>query len=301
MVSGRAVPAFWHVLLVWGVTAFVMPVLGVGVFVAGWGGGNGAAGVGLLVGVPMVVGLLAVIAPAGLVSWCGTKVGRFGWAVLVFVLGTAGILAGLAAYNSDVDLGGAATRIALTGLPYAVAAALLVPDRWVRLGAVVVLVAGVGYGGYLGPSQVRDHERAAQIARYRAHPEVLYLGATPPGMRIARAVVGSSYFGVEYHAETSGYVGMTVRSPLSPRAVCPDRPEAGMICAVGAGGEVRQVRSLPGGGREVTLFRRYEGAEVEVRSQSLGEAGLRRVLDTLHPLSEGELEGLMREKVIGEG
>ncbi|MFD0381503.1 hypothetical protein ACFQ2B_00860 [Streptomyces stramineus] len=37
---------------------------------------------------------------------------------------------------------------------------------------------------------------------------------------------------------------------------------------------------------------------MEVTSQSLGESGLRPLLDSLHPLSDTELEELMREKKI---
>ncbi|WP_416974397.1 hypothetical protein [Streptomyces sp. 4F14] len=305
MVSDRRAPGVWHPLLVWGAMATVMPVLGFGLLAVGWGKGGGAVGVALLVVVPLVIGLLSVLAPASdVVPWCATRSGRIGWAVTVFTLGTGGVLAGLAAYGQDVDLGSAATRVALTGLPYAVVAAFLVPGRWVRAGAAAVLVAGVVYGGYVGPSQGREREQAAEVARYREHAEVLYLGVTPPGMRMVRAVVGGASFDVEYHwavPDRSGYVGVMVRSPLSPPMVCPERAETGVSCVAGAGGEVREVRSLPGGEQVVTLFRWHEGAGVQVTGQGVGEAALRGVLDGLHPVSEGELEGLMREGVISEG
>ncbi|MCX5315886.1 hypothetical protein [Streptomyces sp. NBC_00154] len=61
------------------------------------------------------------------------------------------------------------------------------------------------------------------------------------------------------------------------------------------------LRRLPGGTRDITLTRRHHDAEVEVTSQSLDEPGLRRLLSTLHPLSNTELERLMREKVITQG
>ncbi|WUR86043.1 hypothetical protein OG967_48585 [Streptomyces phaeochromogenes] len=121
------------------------------------------------------------------VPLCGSVQQRLGWAVLVFVLGTFGVLAGLAAYGWDVDLGSASTRIALTGVPYAVAAAFCVPSRWVRLGAVAALVAGAAYGGFVGPAQSRQRLHEAEVARYREHPELLYLGAAPPGMRVSHA------------------------------------------------------------------------------------------------------------------
>ncbi|MFC5674323.1 hypothetical protein [Streptomyces incanus] len=75
-----------------------------------------------------------------------------------------------------------------------------------------------------------------------------------------------------------------------------------MTCTVDARGEMRTVRDFPGGGRAVALTRRHRNAEVEVEvevtSQTLDEPGLRRLLNTLHPLSNTELEKLMREKKI---
>ena len=75
------------------------------------------------------------------VPLCGSVPQRLGWAVLVFILGTLGVLTGLAAYGGGASLGSAGTRVALTGAPYAVAAAFFVPSRWVRLGVLAVLAA----------------------------------------------------------------------------------------------------------------------------------------------------------------
>ncbi|MGW0765371.1 hypothetical protein [Streptomyces sp. NPDC002676] len=231
--------------------------------------------------------------------------GRGTGAALVFVLGTLGVLAGLAAYGGDVDLGSSSTRVALTGVPYAVAAAFFVPSRWVRLGAVAALAAGVVYGGFIGPAQAQQRRHAAEIARYREHPELLYLGAAPPGMRVSRAVVGPAYFSVEYHpvreGHELGYVGLVVRSPLTQTPRCPEPVDKGATCTVDVHGELRMIGRLPGGTRDITLTRRHHDVEVEVTSQSLGEPGLRHLLNTLHPLSNTELETLMREKVIAQG
>ncbi|MFI1418199.1 hypothetical protein ACH4VX_09430 [Streptomyces sp. NPDC020731] len=72
-----------------------------------------------------------------------------------------------------------------------------------------------------------------------------------------------------------------------------------MTCTVDGHGEMRVVRDFPGGGHRVTLTRRHHDAEAEVTGQTLDEPGLRRLPDTLHPLSDAELEALMREGVIG--
>ncbi|WP_333763210.1 hypothetical protein [Streptomyces sp. IBSBF 2390] len=307
MTSGRGTLTALHLFLVWAATAAVMPVLGFGLVVAGWGGGAGAAVTVLVLGVPLMVVLLVL---AGLpartvVPLCGSAGRRVGWAVAVFVLGTLGVLAGLAAYSGDVDLGSAGTRIALTGVPYAVAAACFVPNRWVRLGAVAALAAGLGYGGFVGPAQAGQRRHTAEIARFREHPGLLYLGAAPSGMRVSRAVVGPAYFSVDYRpvreGYESGYVGLVVRTPLTPAPRCPEPADKGATCTVDAHGVMRVIRRLPGGAVDITLTQRHHDAEVEVGSQSLDEPGLRRLLHTVHPLSDTELESLMREKAITQG
>ncbi|MET9972315.1 hypothetical protein ABZZ80_42140 [Streptomyces sp. NPDC006356] len=305
MTSGRATLTALHLLLVWAMTAAMVPVLGFGIVASAWGGGAGATVPVFLLGVPLTVGLLAA---AGLpartvVPLCGSASGRLGWAALVFVLGTAGVAAGLAAYGADVDLGSASTRIALTGVPYAVAAAFFVPGRGVRLAALAVLAAGVAYGGFVGPAQARQRQYDAEVARYRENPELLYLGATPSGMQLSRAEVGPTSFVVEYGPVRAGYelgyVGLVVRSPSTPAPLrCPEPVEQDVTCTVDAHGEMATVRDLPGDAHDITLVRRHRNAEVQVSSQFLDEPGLRRLLDTLHPLSDGELAKLIQEKKI---
>ncbi|WP_331765202.1 hypothetical protein OG747_51470 (plasmid) [Streptomyces sp. NBC_01384] len=303
MTSDRRALTALHLFLVWATMAAAMPTLGFGLLVTAWGGGAGAAAPVFALGVPLTVGLLATagIPARTVVRLCGSVPQRLGWAVLVFVLGTLGVLAGLAAYGGDVDLGSAGTRIALTGVPYAVAAAFFVPSRWVRLGAVATLAAGVAYGGFVGPAQSQQRRHEAEVARYREHPELLYLGAAPPGMQVSHAEAGPAYFSVEYrpvrHDELA-YADLTVRSPLTPTPRCPELVEKGVTCTVDAHGEMCMVRDFSSGGRAVTLTRRHRNAEVEVASQTLDEPGLRHLLDTLHPLSDTELEKLMREKEI---
>ncbi|QNP71905.1 hypothetical protein IAG44_22485 [Streptomyces roseirectus] len=298
MTSGRVPQVVRHLLLVWVAMAVVGPVVGVGVFMAGWGGGGGAALVVAGVGVPVVVGLLVVLAPEGdVVPWCGSRGGRVGWAVTVFLVGTAGVAAGVGAYGGDVDLGGPAMRVALVGVPYAVVAAFFVPGRWVRAAGVGVLAAGVAYGGFVGPAQARERERAAEVAAYREHPEVLYVIDTPPGMRMVRATIGV-YVSFEYHSldgSTPGYVGLTVRSPLSQPVNCAVFTDARDRCTREADGDVRVAR----GDGTRSLFRRHLGAEAEISSRTLDDAALNKLLGTLHPVSDGELDAMMREGVIG--
>lgn len=307
MTNGRGKRTALHLLLVWAVAVGVMPVLGFALVLGAWGGGAGAVALVLALGLPTAVALLAAAAlpVRTVVPMCDTFPRRIGWAVLVLVLGTAGALAGVAAYAENVDLGSAGTRIALTGLPYAVAAALFVPDRRVRSGALAVVAAAVAYGGLIGPALARQHREEADVARYRQHPEPLHLGTPPPGMEVARATVGAAFFQVDYRptgsGEVSGYVGLTVRRPPTPAPRCPEPAEKGVTCAVDASGELRSARDFPGGSRNVTLVRHHLDAEVEVTSESLDEAGLRRLLDTLHPLSDTELERLTRDGRITLG
>lgn len=304
--SGGGRLAALHLLLVWATMTAAVPVLGFGLVVTAWGGGAEAAAPAFVLGAPLTVGLLAVagLSARTVVPLCGSVAGRLGWAVLVFFLGTIGVAAGLAAYGADVDLGSAGTRVALTGVPYAVAAAFFVPSRWVRLGAGAALATCVMYGGFLGPAQAQERRHAAEVARYREHPELLYVGAAPPGMQISHVVVGPAYVSVDYRPvaqNEAGYVGLTMRSQLTPTAQCPELVQKDVTCSVDARGDVRTVRELPGGTRAITLTRHLRDAEAEVNSQYLDESGLRHLLDTLHPLSDEELERLMREKVIEQG
>ncbi|MFI9810164.1 hypothetical protein ACIHEJ_38725 [Streptomyces sp. NPDC052301] len=306
MNSGRGTLTALHLFLVWAMTATMVPTLGFELVASAWGGGAKATVPVLALGVPLAVVLLGMagIPVKTLVPLCGSAPRRLGWAVLVFVLGTLGVLAGLAAYSGGVDLGSATTRIALTGAPYAVAAALFVPSRWVRLGALAVPAAAVAYGGFVGPAHAQHRRHEAQVARYRERPELLYLGTAPPGMQISRAEVGPASFAVDYRSVRegyeTGYVGLVVRPPVTPGPRCPEPVEMGVTCTVDAHGEMVTVRDFPGGAREVTLTRRQRNAEVEVTSQSIDELGLRRLLDTLHPLSDTELEELMRDKKIDQ-
>ncbi|MEV5595989.1 hypothetical protein [Streptomyces sp. NPDC052496] len=304
MNSGRRALTALHLFVVWVLMAAVVPALGFGLVLSAWDGGAGATVPVFALGVPLTVGLLAT---AGLlartvVPLCGSASQRLGWAVLVFVLGTLGVLAGLAAYGRGVELGSASTAIALTGVPYAVVAAFFVPGRWVRLGALAVLASAVAYGGFIGPAQAQQRRHEAEIARYQEQPELLYLGTAPPGMQVSRAAVGPASFSVEYlpvrAGYEAGYVGLTVSPPLTPALHCPEPTDKHMTCTIDAHGEMRMVRDFPGGSREVTLTRRLGNAEAQVTSQTLDEPGLRDLLGTLHPLSDTELEKLMREKKI---
>ncbi|MEV0976830.1 hypothetical protein [Streptomyces sp. NPDC049915] len=73
-----------------------------------------------------------------------------------------------------------------------------------------------------------------------------------------------------------------------------------MTCTVDAHGEMVRIRDFAGGTHEISLTRRQGRAEFEVTSQTVAEPGLRRLLDTLHPLSDAELEKLKQEKRIDQ-
>ncbi|WP_438297271.1 hypothetical protein [Streptomyces sp. HUAS TT7] len=282
----------------------VMPAVGFGLVLSAWGGGVGAAVPVFVLGVSLAVGLLtaAGLPARTVVPLCSTVPRTFGWAVLVFVFGTLGVLAGLAAYAANVDLGSAGTRTVLAGAPYVVVAALFVPNRWVRLGAAVALVAAVVYGGIVGPAQAQQRKHQAEVARYRAHSELLLLGAAPPGMEVSRAQAGPASFVVEYRpvraGYETGYADLSVRVPAGPAPRCLEPADQGATCTVNADGEMRIVHDFAGGGRNVSLTRRQGKAEVEVTSSSVDEPGLRHLLNTLHPLSDAELDQLMRDKKL---
>ena len=126
-------------------------------------------------------------------------------------------------------------------------------------------------------------------------------------MRVSQAVVGHGQFSVDYRPiepDQSGYVSLTVRSPNTPntpKATCALLVQKDVTCTVDEHGEIRVASSLPHDGHHIRLIREHRGAEVEASSQSLAEPGLRHLLNTLHPLSDEELENMMREKTITQG
>ncbi|MGV9316642.1 hypothetical protein ACWDR0_31320 [Streptomyces sp. NPDC003691] len=306
MTRDKWVPAVLHLLLVWAAMTAAVPVLGFVVLASAWAAGLGAAAVAFAVGVPLTLGLLALtgLAARDVVPMCATGGSRLGWSFLVFVLGTLGVVGGLAVYGQGVDLGSGTARYALTGVPYAVAAALFVPGWHIRLGAVAVLAAGIAYGSVIGPERVEDEQQQSEVARYKERAELLHLGTAPPGMQLTRAELGPAWFGVEYRGirqDEFSLVMLAIRRPSTPAIRCPLFREPGATCSVGAGGDIRTVRKLPGGGQAVILARRHGGVEAEVNSETLDEAGLRRLLDTLRPVSDAELEKLIREKKISFG
>jgi hypothetical protein len=307
MTSDRGALTALHLFLVWAAMAATMPALGFTLVVTAWDGGAGSAVPVLALGAPLMVGLLTLagIPARTVVPLCGSVRRRLGWAVLVFALGTLGVLAGLAAYSGDVDLGSAGTRVALTGVPYAVAAALFVPSRWVRLGAV----ARWRPAWSTGASPVRRRRSSVGTRRRsRATGSIrncciwalrrLGCGCPVPWSGPPTSVSSTNPVREGYEL---GYVGLVVRSPLTRTPQCPKLMEKHMTCTVDVHGEMRVIRRLSGGTRDITLIRRHHGMEVEVTSQSLDEPGLRRLLNTLHRLSNTELERLMREKAIAQG
>lgn len=164
-----------------------------------------------------------------------------------------------------------------------------------------MLVCGVGYGVFVGPALAEQRQEEAESARYRQNPELLYLGDSPQGMEISRVRVGPNLFSVDYTPVRAGYdlghVGLWVNHSITPALQCPEPAQKEVTCTVNTHGEMRTVISFPGG-RGITLVRRHGDVEVTVTSESLEETGLRRFLTTLHPLSDAELDELMREKKI---
>jgi hypothetical protein len=140
-----------HLLLVWLIGATTAPALGFATLGAAWGGGTGGGLATLLVGGAVTVTVLAAtgLVVRGVVPLCATTRGLIGWAVTVFVGGTLGAIAGLAAWTTDeFDMGGADMRIALTGAPYALTAAFFIPGRAVRLASAAALAGTVPFAAY---------------------------------------------------------------------------------------------------------------------------------------------------------
>jgi hypothetical protein len=128
--------------VIWGLA---MPYGSMGVFIAGWAGGG-----------PLVLALaaVAVAAVTALLAWIasfapeastltGTTGGRVAWALVVFVLGA---LAWVFAFNvfaeGEPDLRrNTMMNLPLSGVPFVLAAGLLLRRWYVKLGALALVVA----------------------------------------------------------------------------------------------------------------------------------------------------------------
>lgn len=133
MKSSKATLVALHLFLIWVLMAFAAPILGLALLGIAWDGGAAAFMV-LLVMLAVVLGLLNLIGLLvdGVVPLSGSAPRRLSWSVLVLVLGSLGLYAG-ATLLGRVGPSGGFVSIARAGLPYALAAALLVPNRWPRL------------------------------------------------------------------------------------------------------------------------------------------------------------------------
>lgn len=128
--------------VIWGLA---MPYGSVGVFFADWAGGDLLA---LAVVAMVVVGVTALL--AGIASFApeasaltGAAGGRVAWALIVFVLGA---LAWVFAFNvfaeGEGDLGrNTMMNLPFSGVPFVLAAGLLLRRWYVKLGALVLVVA----------------------------------------------------------------------------------------------------------------------------------------------------------------
>lgn len=121
-----------------------MPYGSLSVFIAGWAGG----GLMLVVSAVAIAGVTALL--AGIASFAPeasaltrTAGGRVAWALIVFVLGA---LAWVFAFNvfadGEPDLGSnAMMSLPLSGVPFVLAAGLLLRRWYVKLGALALVVA----------------------------------------------------------------------------------------------------------------------------------------------------------------
>ncbi|MBZ4018617.1 hypothetical protein CCS38_23340, partial [Streptomyces purpurogeneiscleroticus] len=131
-----------HLLAVAVVGACVAMLLGGTLLVAAWNSGLGVLGVAALA-VEALLGTaaLAVVGRRGrrLLPWAsGSPRGHLLWAAAVLLLGTAGAAAVLYLLMTPYGMAGTTTwqLLLLTGPPYAIAAALLVPRLALRIAAL---------------------------------------------------------------------------------------------------------------------------------------------------------------------
>ncbi|MFI8996301.1 hypothetical protein [Streptomyces sp. NPDC053542] len=271
-------------------------LLGFTVLMAAWDSGVGVLGAAALA-VEALLGTaaLAVVGRRGrrLVPWAsGSLRGHLLWSTAVFLLGTAGAAAFGYLLMTPYGMAGTTTwqLLLLTGPPYAIAAALLVPRLTLRIGALAA-AAVVG----LAAALLAYADTAATEAAI-AHPtpppplpltRLTLVGDRPPGYDGPSLVLSNRTAFVTRYAEPTGEA-IVLRINHAPKdgsrpydAACDPSLSPSVTCADDGGGRTlvtdRKART-----RE--LYVRH-GAVDAVASLDTGASlpAARRLLTTLRP------------------
>lgn len=179
--------ALLQVGLAGGVGALALPFGFMGILVAVWAGGIGRVlGAGVLY---MVIVLAALVLVASLVPEASSltrgTAGRVGWALIVAGLGTVAWFFAFAVYgevNSEVSHN-AMMAIPLSAVPYALVAGLLLRRWYLKLGALVLVVAS-GFGLLAVLAGTVPNELDARLAAARVDRGTVFVAQIPGYHRV---------------------------------------------------------------------------------------------------------------------
>ncbi|MEU8823446.1 hypothetical protein [Streptomyces sp. NPDC048636] len=279
--------------LVWLLGALLVP-LGHRLALAPWWGRStaGALVASGAVALAVVTALAYGVVPVRrAVPICRTARGRWGWAVVVFCGGTAGLMAGAGARRAGaLDVGGALSRAALCGVPYALVAAVFIPGVAVRLVSGVALLGVVAYGTAVTHRARQAEEVRTLMSGTSLARRELVLPDPPAGYRMdeGHGDLADDHFGVRYV-----YIGA---GRERPDVVC----TVGRVSGGGDGpgdrhrGRITEaVRTRGDGRRAVVLTCHRDGLRLTVTAH--GAPRTWRGPDPLDAVDRDELRRMLRK------
>ncbi|WP_058043045.1 hypothetical protein [Streptomyces roseifaciens] len=227
-----------------------------------------------------------------------TTSGQVGWAVAVFLGGSAGVALGyLARQSGDIGLGGDSTLFLWCGVPYALCAALSVPARAVRATAGTVMATTAVLLVWSGYEADRSKELASLLEGSPLPREHLLLPEAPDGYEIDAGNGSISAGGLRLGYRHTGSGKNPQRQPfqyeVSPGSTspCADHTLPGpATCKDLGGGFTSVTRKLGDGSTADGLSLQRDGVTLTVTVyEPVPGPELRRMLERAHRADDGEL------------
>ncbi|MFC5148240.1 hypothetical protein [Streptomyces aureoversilis] len=234
-----------------------------------------------------------------------TTAGQVGWAVAVFLGGSAGVALGyLVRRSGDIGLGGDSTLFLWCGVPYALCAALSVPARAVRAAAGAVTACAAVFLVWSGYQADRSKELASLLEGSPLRREQLLLPEAPDGYEIdaGNGSISAGGFRLGYRHTGSGSGKDRMRQPFQyevrPGSVspCDDRTLPGpATCKDLGGGFTSVTRTLGDGSSAGGMALQRDGVTLTVTVyEPVAASELRRMLERAHPAKDGEILRALR-------
>ncbi|WP_019885125.1 hypothetical protein [Streptomyces purpureus] len=297
-----------HLALVWAV-GYVTSVSGIFLLP------GGPAGVAMAAVVALPLLAAAALPVRTVVPWCRSPRGLLGWAALVFGAGAALLLAGArwaesVRLHAGVESEFLGELVVVSGLPFVLAAAALIPGWAPRAVVAVLVAAGVAWAVDIrGQAAVNKAAYETKLTERYGPPQVravlppgverseLLIPPTPPGFRIADGATFEGRHIVLHFERRDGADGSTggLRYVSGGRTVGPCVADpAPTSCTDEGDGFTRVVRRQDDGTAVTTLFLR-RGEIYHELGGPLPAAELRRMLLAIRPATDAEVLAALNE------